>query len=376
MQNPFSRLKHYLRDETDPQENHATECLAACLVLSSKIRAAFIQFLLDSPMRTFDLADVEVVTQKAIEGGGYIDLLLQQQGKFVVALEVKVRSAENCDHHQRQLQRYKKWLDEQNEADGHLFTLVRNQDNTFLPEHYGADRNGRRTWAALYKRFKTMLRENDLSDVESSLIKNFCDYLESEAIVSTYETKDLLSYAAGVKARKAVTGIFNEVTARLEADGFKTVSIEGRKDNWPELRIQHPRWKRIFGKGENWKISLFFCVPGIWDAKQHEFRPEILIWQQDHGNDWQFAKAKLPVWLKTLKSQNFKWDVYQTWNKRRQNAPAKEILGEPKQINAWKDGERDNVILNQNQVQSEDALVDLLVDRVRQYAKTVDSLGG
>jgi hypothetical protein len=104
--------------------------------------------------------------------------------------------------------------------------------------------------------------------------------------------------------------------------------------------------------------------------------PEIDLWGEDHGNDWQFAKAKLPLWLGTLKSQGFKWDVYQTWNKTRENAPAREIQGEPKRIAALKDGEKDNVILNQNQVQGEDALVDLLADRVKQYAKIVESLGG
>jgi len=361
--------------DIDPQENHATECLAACLVLSSKIRAAFIQFLLASPIRTFDLADVEVVTQKAIEGGGYIDLLLKQEGKFLTALEVKVRSAEN-DHHQRQLQRYKNWLDGESETVKHLFTLVRHPNDTFRPELYGADKNGRRTWAALCKRFQTMLRENDLSDAESSLIKNFCDYLESEAIVSTYEIKDLLSYAAGLKARKAVIGIFNEVAARLEADGFKTASTEERKDYWPQLKIQHARWKKIFGNGENWKINLWFCVPGIWDATQHQFHPNIEIWSKDHGNDWQFAKAKLPVWLKALKSQSFKWEVYETWNKAHEDAQSEAIQYEPKLIAAYKDGEKDDLILNQQQLQSEDALVNLLADKVKQYAKIVESLGG
>jgi len=53
MNNPFSRLKHYRVNATDPQtrateqqENHATECLAACLVFSSKIREAFLEYLL------------------------------------------------------------------------------------------------------------------------------------------------------------------------------------------------------------------------------------------------------------------------------------------------------------------------------------------
>src|SRR5206468_3782289 len=101
-------------------------------------------------------------------------------------------------------------LDQQEGETHHfLFTLVRNEDTTFDPQQYGA--NGRRTWWALYKSFKEMLGSNGLSDVESSLIRNFCDYLESEAIVSTYEIKDLLSYAAGLRARQGITSIFNQI---------------------------------------------------------------------------------------------------------------------------------------------------------------------
>ncbi len=45
MNNPFSRLKHYLPIEHDSQENHATECLAVCLVFSERMKKSFIQFL-------------------------------------------------------------------------------------------------------------------------------------------------------------------------------------------------------------------------------------------------------------------------------------------------------------------------------------------
>ena len=369
MNNPFSRLKHYLPNENDSQENHATECLAARLVFSSRLRNAFIRLLLPEERKGFNSADTEVATQQTIEGG-YIDLVVRQNRNLVIAVEVKVKSPENCNHHRNQLCKYKKWLDEQEETHRHLFSLVRNEDKTFHPEQYGA--TGRRTWWALYRSFKQRLGANDISDVESSLIENFRNYLESETIVSTYEIKDLLSYAAGLKARTAVTGIFNQITSRLETDGMNTVPVEGKRDYWPQLRIQDPGWKKIFGKGENWKINLWFCVPGIWEARQYAFFPEIDLWHEDHGNDWQFAKSKLPVWLGTLKSHGFKWDVYQTWNKTRENTPAGEIQGEPKRIAASKDG--DSVILNQSQLQSEDDLINVLVNVIKQYAKIVESL--
>jgi hypothetical protein len=289
-----------------------------------------------------------------------------------MAVEVKVKSPENCNHHRNQLQNYKKWLDQQEGEPHHfLFTLVRSEDNRFHPEQYGA--TARRTWWALYKSFKEMLGTDDSSDVESSLIENFCDYLESEAIVSTYEIKDLLSYAAGLKARRAVTGIFNQITSRLETEGMNTVAIEDRKDYWPQLRIVQPTWKSIFGDGQNRKIALWFSVPGIWEATQHEFFSEIELWHEDHGNDWQFVKSKLPVWLDRLKSQNFKWIVFRTWSGgERENVPAQEINLEPKKIVAWREG--DGVILNQSQFQSEDELINVLVNVIRQYAKTVESL--
>jgi hypothetical protein len=378
MNNPFSRLKHYTVSGTDPQaraieqqENHATECLAACLVFSSRIRKEFIRFVLNDPSKGFDSEEVDVVTQQTIEGG-YIDLVLRQKGNLVMAVEVKVKSPENCDHHRNQLQNYKKWLDQQEGEPHHfLFTLVRNGDKRFHPEQYGA--TARRTWWALYKSFKEMLGTDDSSDVESSLIENFRDYLESEAIVSTYEIKDLLSYSAGLKARRAVTGIFNQITSRLEAEGMNTVVIEDRKDYWPQLRIQHARWKSIFGDGQNRKIALWFCVPGIWEATQHEFWPEIELWHEDHGNDWQFVKSTLPAWLDRLKSRNFKWIVFRTWSGgERDNVPAQEINLEPKKIVARREG--DSVILNQSELLSEDALINVLVNRIKDYANIVDSL--
>src|SRR5205085_897988 len=167
------------------------------------------------------------------------------------------------------------------------------------------------TWWALYKSLKQMPGANDLSEVESSLVENFCDYLESEAIVSTYETKDLLSYAAGVKARNAVSGMFNQIASRLGPDGFETSSTEDRRDYWPQLRIQHPRWNKIFGNGNNEKISLWFQVPGIWEAQKYAFFPSIELWHQLHENDWRLARSKLSNWLAALQSRNFTWAVYE-----------------------------------------------------------------
>src|SRR5260221_13041492 len=117
MNNPFSRLKHFVRTEdgNDSQENHATECLAACLVFSPKIRSAFVQVLCgeEVKIKVADESKIEVITQQTIEGG-YMDLILEQQGAFTVVLEVKVKAPENCQHHRNQLTAYRKWLDSNN----------------------------------------------------------------------------------------------------------------------------------------------------------------------------------------------------------------------------------------------------------------------
>ncbi len=369
--NPFWRLKHYLPDKIDPQENHATECLAACLVFSARIRTAFIRFLLGDDNSEVYSSGTEVITQLSIESdngstGGYIDLVLQNDTKFVIAVEVKVKAREDGE----QIRKYSEWLDKQHTDETYLFTLVRNADKAFQPEQYGA--NGRRTWRALHKYFQEVLKEDDLSEVEQSLITNFCDYLESEAIVSTYQTKDLLSYAVGLKAREAVTGIFSQIASRLEADEFAAISVEGRKNHWPQLRIQHPEWEKIFGKGQNWKIALWFSIPGIWKAEHYELWPEIELWHKDHGNDWQFIKSKLPVWLNKLKSEKYQWSVFQTWEKAHDNISWEEIWFEPKKIVASKDGT--SIALNQESPQSEDVLVDSLVKWAKEYSAVVESL--
>ncbi len=377
MSNPFSRLKHFTPDEIDPQENHATECLAACLVFSLRIRQEFIKFLFrgDKPFETGGSSEVEIVTQEWIGDGGYVDLVLRKPNVFTIAVEVKVKSPENCDHHRNQLQNYGTWLKKEGDGYTRLFTLVRDPDKDFCPEDYGAKRH---CWRDLFKYFRGLetLKENPLTEVESNLISNFCEYLESEGIVSDYETKDLFSYSAGLMAQRAITGIFNQVESRLEAEahGFNCVFIDGKKGSWPRLKIAHPDWKKIFGKGNNQKISLWFTFPnsGGDEHLKHDFLVGIDLWEEEHGNDWQLVKSKLPRWLKALKSQGFDWTVSGSGKSERKNIPAVEIQLQPKRIALGKTAEEP--ILNQTSPQSEDELVNTLVDRAKQFAAIISSL--
>src|SRR2546426_7803913 len=109
MQNSFIRLKHYRPDKADARENHATECLAACLRWSPILRLAFIKFLFPDPdampSEFREIDSVEIRTQESIPDG-ILDLLLSCRGLFV-AIEVKVFG--NLEE-QSQLQRYLAWL--------------------------------------------------------------------------------------------------------------------------------------------------------------------------------------------------------------------------------------------------------------------------
>jgi hypothetical protein len=372
MNNPFLRLKHYLRGEIDPAENHATECLAACLVFSPRIRDTFINFLFRDAGNT-NCSDTEIETQAYLDTGRCIDLVLRKTGKFVVAVEVKVGSPEDR-RHSEQLTCYRKWLNAQGEPVKRLFTLVQNAKPDFRPGDHGAD--DRRTWAELHKVLQELSKNNELSDSESSLVTNFCGYLEEEEIVSTYDINNLLDFDKGLKARAAVNSLFKQLSAQLEQKQFRCESDVDKKDSWPQLRIQRPQWERIFGKGDNWKVLLWFCVPGIWGQSvgKYAFSPDLQLWHKDHGNSWRSVRPKLASWVTKLNSQGFSSSVYQkSWYKSRDIVSMNEIEAEPKQLSASR--EVDNIELDQDHMLSEDELLRLLMDRVIEYANIVDLLG-
>ena len=52
-------------------------------------------------------------------------------------------------------------------------------------------------------------------------MQKFCDYLEVEEIVSTWEPKQIAHYAKGVAARKAVETLFKQVKERLKDEDPK-----------------------------------------------------------------------------------------------------------------------------------------------------------
>ena len=155
MNNPFVRLKHYRSVKIDPRENHATECLAACLAFSPRIAAEFIKFLFGDKLPFVDFSSgVEVNTQHGV-GDGWIDLvLIHPPSGYIVVVEAKVGSLEDDPHHRSQLGKYAAWLAGQKGANGHIFTLVQNPKSDFPFEQYQV--KARRTWKELHERFQNV----------------------------------------------------------------------------------------------------------------------------------------------------------------------------------------------------------------------------
>ena len=74
---------------------------------------------------------------------------------------------------------------------------------------------------------------------------------------------------------------------------------------WPRLEVGKQDWERIFGKGYNNKLYLWFAVPGIWRATEHQFWPEIILWNKQHGNAWAVVQSKITAWIKQLRKLGF-----------------------------------------------------------------------
>ena len=108
MQNPFVRLGKYQADQNDPQENRATETLAACLVFSEKLRREFLNFLFDNnpPFNIGDAEAYEVSTQQPTDDGSWVDLLIEKECEVSIVVEVKVKAKESGD----QIRKYWNWL--------------------------------------------------------------------------------------------------------------------------------------------------------------------------------------------------------------------------------------------------------------------------
>ena len=154
--------------------------------------------------------------------------------------------------------------------------------------------------------------------------------------MTTWNPAQLTGFGAGSVARKALSMLFQSLSERLPADVFETKLVMP-ESAWPRLEIGKKGWERIFGDGYNYNVFLWFKVPGIWDATEHSFYPEIQLWTKNHGNDWNATRPKLMAWTKTLAKANFSHWVDGRGFPGHFDLTQQEIVGVPRRILATLD---------------------------------------
>lgn len=304
MQNPFVSLKRYRRDLSNSVENHATEILATCLSLSDNIKREFVSFLFDGDDKVpFDLADAEsldVSTQQQLGGYGIVDLLLEAPGTRNIVVELKVKAKEDGD----QIRKYRDWLDQTKEGEKYVFSLVK-RPGDFKIEDFGG--YARRTWGKLYEWLNCRKRDF-VEDSEVKIVDQFCDYLGVEEIVIDWKPSQIVDYGRGVFARKALSGLFDQLAERLKDHDaqYVTKPVTDNDDQWPRLEIGMEFWSAIFGtQGYLNKLYIWYETEAAWEGKAERFRFNIYLWNKWHRGDWIKTNSLRGHWIPYLKSRKF-----------------------------------------------------------------------
>jgi hypothetical protein len=367
MNNPFVNLRKFVPLDADPKENHATESLAACLQFSPVLKLEFLRFLFGDTKLPFDpdvTDDIEVATQVNVGKFGILDIYLSLEGQVHIVIEVKVNAPEDGT----QLRDYSSWLKTQTGDEKFLFSLVCFPDRSFKFGEYGVLQ--RRTWRDLYSYFRRIF--SDLNPTEQNLIKLFNDYLEVQQIVTTWKPTDLRGFGQGMIAREALDTLFATLSDRLPANTYQTKVVIPNHE-WPRLEIGKQDWDRIFGKGYNLKLTVWLSVPLVWEAKEHEFVPEITLWHRQHGDDWKFTEPKLLGWIQQLKSVGFiPWfegrGIPRDFDLTKSPLPV-----QPRRVVAYSEP----AVIKEQQLEkiSETDLVNTLYNTILDYCKVVDELG-
>ena len=370
MQNPFIRLKKYEKDVCDPQENRTTETLAACLVFSVEMRREFLNFLF--PERPdFTIADAEayeVSTQQQTTDGSWVDLFIERENEESVVVEVKVKAKE----YGPQIKKYVGWLnDEKKNNRRFVFHLVKGyHDLAFDITKYGGDKHY--TWKKLYDHF-SKIKKTELESTDANLIEHFCNYLEVEGIVSTWEPKTILDYRTGVAARRALRNLFEQVENRLldSKMDFETKMVM-RDESWPCLEIGRKSWKSIFGEGYLNKISVNYVTSTGGQDHLDTFYFQINLWDRQHRSVWNFTEAKLPQWIKILEDLEFG-----IWGSSKGNKPLMSEITEhkfneaPKVISACWDSSQYEISKKEIESMTSDELVGEIYSRVLKHCDII-----
>lgn len=368
MQNPFLRLKHY----APPSENHATEVLAACLVLSDNLRRGFIKFLFSEgvPFDAEELDSFTISTQAPIAGYGTVDLLIEIPEKYTVVVEVKVSAPEYGE----QIRKYRRWLEETRTGKKHfIFSLVQTPKQAFKIREFRGD--GRRTWHELYTFLSGEFKKTLTETTEINLVEKLCNYLEVEKIVINWDPKEIQAYGKGVLARKALQILFEQVAEELRNKSSQyDIKIEIDGDPWPYLQIGHREWSSIFGrKGSLQKLYAFYEPKGV-DGGEDRFSFEICLWDKAQGADWKLTKQMISPWINQLKKNSFNFWVILKGSRALETDPSKyDFTESPKWISAYT-LKKDTAYIEEYLTKSATELADSLFDRIVKYCEIISGL--
>jgi hypothetical protein len=374
MQNPFVQLRKYSEGLNDPQENRATETLAACLVFSLEVRREFLNFLFDGN-RHFEIEDAAaytVSTQQQTADGSWVDLLIEKESEESIVVELKVKAKEDG----AQIRKYAEWLKSTRKGNHHyVFNLVKNHDPAFVITDHGGTQH--HIWWELYVHLSRG-KKQALETTDASLIEHFCNYLEVEGIVSTWEPKEILPYRQGLVASRALRNLFEQVEKRLiELNMDYETKIVIPDEQPPRLEIGRTSWRSIFGEnGYLNKVHLIYQLKGIWGAEVDGFYFQIQLWNRWHRCDWDVTEPKLSQWLKRLNQEGFGSWATLRGNKPLQADIAGHKFGEPPvQIIADSSDIAVQLISSDEiETMTSDALVEEVYQRVLKHCEIISKL--
>lgn len=373
MQNPFTRLKHYKPDKVHPKENHATECLAACLHFSDELRESFVEFLFAGmAVKPPSATALEIRTQQSVGEFGIPDLVLEEEGQCQIAVEIKV----DAQLTERQVGKYGRWLGANKNGERFLFSLEKNPVYDFDIECVSGVRGRRRKWRDLYAWFAG--RQNNFETTAAKVIASLCGYLEDEGIVSTWTPSQILAYGPGLRAKSALSHCFSRVTDALQAvDAEYATEERFRAGEWPRLEVARSDWRRIFGPGYLGRVWAFYQAEGVWESNVSRFYFCVFTWNDAFESDWAVAKKQLKSWAQKLAAAEFS---HSTSFKRGDEIEGVKGLDKleqtPRVAEAWlKDEKRSFIDAATITRLSDDQLVAEITARIVELSKIVSSLG-
>jgi len=208
------------------------------------------------------------------------------------------------------------------------------------------------------------------------MISQFCDYLERELIVTNWKTTDLQFLSPGIKAQRALRAIFEAVEERAQSELKLGSTLIPSDSEWWRLEVGGSSWDRVFGKGYNNKLWIWYRIAPFWgiDDQTEGFAFELNLWNKGHGNEWDLAKAKLRDWIPKCKKMGFTVNLAETWRSEdRQISSSDEIGGIPAMVRAKRTS--DEIYLKDCQNQTQEDLIGKLFGFVKDYNSLVGSLG-